>query len=182
MKARASFVLPLIVAVAVFVASLTRPAIGASGQTGGSGNPASISYLTDAQTAAYRSGLSSADSATIDAALIASAGVIQLGAYPPSASILNRATINLSARFSSAGATVSVRCVLLYRNAAGTYLITGVSESITLTAGTGIDGINSGTRRIAPTWSFDAAGANYALIQLTSAVSAGTVTLWVGTV
>lgn len=180
---RARFLLASVLAAAVLLCSLISPAIGASGQTGGQGNASSLSYLTDAQTAAYRSTLTSADSATIDAALIASAGTVRLGIYPPDGVTLNRATINVSARFSVSGASVSVRCVLLYRNAAGTYLITGVSNPITLTAGAAIDGISSGSRYIAPTYSFDGAGANYCLIQLAGAVSGGgNVTLFVGTV
>lgn len=177
------FFLASVLAAAVLLCSLVAPAArGASGQTGGQGNASSLSYLTDAQTGAYRSSLSSADSATIDASLIASAGTVRLGIYPPDGVTLNRATINVSARFSVSGASVSVRCVLLYRNAAGTYIITGASDPITLTAGAAIDGISSGSRYIAPTFPFDGAGANYCLIQLAGAVSSGNVTLFVGTV
>ena len=141
-------------------------ALAADGEGPGQGSVPNH-YPTDKQTAAYRTGLSSADSTTIDATF--STNVAAFG-------LQGRRNLAVSARFSASGATVSVQAVFYYVNPAGTALVLGVSDPVTLTAGTS----TVSSKYVAPSYVFDGFGANVVRVRVSTAVSSGTCDLWCG--
>jgi len=136
------------------------------------------SYPLDRQAAAYRTGCDGTDVVTglgtiSSVATYSLAGPTREGA---------RQSLALSCRFSTAGANATVWVAYYYYNGTS-YKLLHVDQpfsggSVTTIAATAaVD--DSASRYIANTYVFDSYGATHALVLIT-AVSAGTVDLWVG--
>lgn len=134
---------------------------GASGESAGVGGGVSLGYKPDKQTAVYRSGISSVDSS-------GSAAVHALTAFDNP----GRSNIPVSARFSDPDSS----CVVKLYAYNGTTVL-GVSDPITLTAGTSQD---AGGLYMAPSYVFDSLGGGNLRIAVLTAPTSGTVSLWVG--
>jgi hypothetical protein len=155
----------------------------ASAEDGGSAGTiaqtVATSYRTDRQTAAFRTGLSSADTAatTLSDANLASCGEFDLGTAGTVGAA--RKTISLTPYFSVAGATVSVTVYTAYKADPAVATYTGVKRQgpVTFTAASSAV---RGARYLSETQFFDSTGANVAFFVISTATSSGTVDLWCG--
>jgi hypothetical protein len=155
----------------LFLASLTW---AGNGDPGYPETVASSGYKPDIQSAAFRSGLSGADTLT-------TAGILATTEFKA----IGRPTLVISARFSSSGANCKIRLAYIYKSgdpsgsatATASNKIKGFSQEITLTAGTTQ---YEATYYPAPDQLFDSEGSVTVRVLVTGATSAGTVDLWVG--
>lgn len=148
-------------------AVLLGVAWAADDEPANTGQGVSTGYKFDRQLAAFRSSISAVDST---GSVSAAANTTEFGA-------LGRINIPVSARFSTASATVTVRLYGYWKNLAGTNTFLGCSDPITLTASSVQD---AGSLYAAPTYVFDSFGANYVRLVVVTAPSSGTVNFWVG--
>lgn len=147
---------------------IAPPAQAASGDPGGppaGGTVYGSGYLYDRQIAAFRGAAAGPDAGNW-AAILAT----------PTFYLNGRQTLSVSGRFSNAAATCGVRIAWVWVSGANSYLL-GLSEERTLTA-SGITDV--GGLFVAPSQFFDGAGAIQARVIVSTACSAGTVALWVG--
>lgn len=173
----------LAMVVGVFFADLRRPLVAraedfsASKKSGIPGQPGIVGTgdVPDIQTAVFRNTLSSADTLTTAGILATTEFVLE-----------GRQNVKVSARFSNSAATCKVRLVYVYKtDRAATSTdqtknkIFGYSDERTLTAGT-VQYEASYYPTVAGDEYFDGSGAVAIRILITSATSAGTVALWVG--
>lgn len=142
----------------------------ASGQSPGQGPPqfSNQAYLADAQTSAFAT-ITGPDSSTVlTQTYFANRGT-------PFATA-GRATIPVSARFTTSGANCVVRLLYTYRTG-GTYHMLGMSPAYTLTASATITD-NDG-RWVADTLLTDSYGSTHIFVYTVS-ISAGQVYVWLG--
>lgn len=159
----------VIFAIAALVACSLIPAAPVHAASGEPGEPAQIvasGYQFDKQTAGLRTTLSTADTITSDALVIALHTPIPVRGRP---------TISVSAKFSNASATCGVTVFFFYKNGS-TYYLKDRPLSVTFTAPAG----KFGDTYMAPSQVFDTYGATHVIVALTTATSAGTVDLGYG--
>lgn len=125
-------------------------------------------YDLDAQTAAWRTDRSTADSTSI--ATLTSTTTGRFGLF-------GRRTLVVGGRAAVSGATVSVAVLYGVCTSSGTFVPKGITSPQTLTAGTITDAAG---RYVAPDRYFDGGGAQYAYLVITTASSSGVWDLWVG--
>lgn len=132
-----------------------------------------LGYAYDSQTAAYRTGLSGADTLT-------TAGILAVTEFK----LYGKQTITVSARFSNTGANCKIRVAHINKtdpegSATDTTIntIKGYSTEFTITAGSTT---YEGSYFPAPDQFFDGEGSTSIRVLITGATSAGTVDLWVG--
>lgn len=162
------FMIVLFVAGAWFGSWVIKPAGAASGDPGGppaGGTVYGEGYLYDRQIAVFRGAMAGPDAGNW-AAILAT----------PAFYLNGRTNLAVSGRFSNAAATCGVRIAWVWVSGANSYLL-GLSDEQTLTA-SGITDV--GGLFVAPDRFFDGAGAIQARVLVTTACSAGTVALWVG--
>lgn len=125
------------------------------------------SYKADRQVAIFRGGtpLTAIDTKTEAGALATTEFVVNL-----------RQNLSVSLRFSNAAATASIRVVRIYKVGATSY-VNGISEAVVCTAS---DWVDTAGRYTAPDVVFDTMGCTHARVIVTTAPSAGNVTIWAG--
>lgn len=158
-----------------WASSVARAASGDPGYPTG-GQIQAQGYNRDRQTAAFRAGLTTADSTTLSVTLatlvIGGANDLQVNGRP---------TITVSARFStSATNTCQVRIIWLYIDSSNNINVLGSSPVLQANATTLQD--QTTNKFMAPDLYFDGHGATDAFVQLVTApTGGGSVDLWVGT-
>lgn len=171
MSVRNKFWLLTVLSLCLIVTSIDLgiQARAADDESASIGQGVSTGYKFDRQTVAKRTGVAVVDTAATTAsdANLATAG--EFGAE-------GRINISVSARFSDSGQTCKVRLVSAWWTTAGTYVVTGVSDEITLAASS----LTRGGKYVAPTYVFDSAGARSVFLVVTQAPGAGTVDFWMG--
>lgn len=132
----------------------------------------------DRQTAAYRTGIAAVDTTNIHTAkaTLAAQSSPSAGAF----GLNQRQNVAVSGRASNASATIGIRILYCYRpanKAAADEIILGISPEVTLTASATL---KDATRYFADTAYFAGSGANIIYVLCTTAPSAGTFDLYVG--
>ena len=171
---------PLLIAIALLAALLAAvPGRAADGE-GLSPSSAQVEgYYPDKQTAAYRTACDGSDSIANVVSLtdtitpFSIAGAARKGA---------RQNLSLSCRFSNSAATATV-WVAYYHYNGSSYTLLGVDQPFAAGSPADIAATvareSTGGAYMAHTYTFDSYGATHAVVAIT-AVSAGTVDLWLG--
>lgn len=141
----------------------------ADGESASVSNAVSTGYKFDRQTAAFRTGVAVVDTA---ATTMSDANLTACGVFDAE----GRINIPVSARFSVASRTCKIRLVSAWYTTSGTWLVTGMSDEVTLTG----SGIQRSSKYVAPNYVFDSYGGRVVFILVTEAPASGTVDLWVG--
>lgn len=146
-------------------------------------------YPPDKQVAAYRLACDGSDVVSNVGAISAVGSGMGVAPFSVAGAAQKggRQTLSLSLRFTNASATATVWVAYYYRDATGYYRLLGLDQNfaggavatIGATAATDTTATNGSTRYLANTAVWDAYGATHAQVFVT-AVSAGTVDLWVG--
>lgn len=157
---------PYVLAFMVFVL------MGANGQIPILNSIVGNAYQPDGQTAAFRTGLTGIDTATVTAYLATTEFVL-------GNSSASRQNVSIGGRFSSgvAGTTVGVSVLYVWKNASNTNVAYALGPEITLTARATVD---ASSKSMSSTFLTDGFGATALRIVVTTAPSAGNVDLWVG--
>lgn len=154
------------------LAALHTPARVADAQSAGATGPIPngvvTTYFPDMPKGPYRTGISSADSAQITSALLASVVAIPTK---------GRQTISVSPRFSASGQSVGLFLVRTFLPGDSTETIAGISAITTASEGALLR-LDDAGKYIAPDVLLDTGGAPYVRVLVEGAPGGGTVDLW----
>jgi len=175
---------PAVLVLVLFLVLLRAWPPQARAEDAGSAGPiaqtVAVSYKSDRQTTAFRSGLAAADTAavsTMSDANLATLGEFDLGTAGVAGAA--RKTINVTAYCSAASATVSVTVYTGWKADPLTATYTGLKRQGPFTFTAASTAIRN-SRYLAETIFLDSTGANVAFFVVSTAPSSGTVDLYCG--